>query len=135
MGAGIRGVVLDAETTDGFPSNNFKGKWVIVSAGLNFGPVLGGVLPTFFLDESVTIKSPRILGGNPGILNGGALFRFAGAGNINYNGFSVGFGVGFINDIHDDSGANAVLGGLVGLSIPIKGSFDDPNPDSYPPFS
>lgn len=64
------------------------------------------------------------------MLSGGAFFGYAGAGNTTYNFFSLGYGVGYFDNVFDDSGANALVGGLVGLSIPIRGSLDSLPPNS-----
>ena len=140
-GIGFRGVLLDATTTEPVntflsfgPSRRFNGKWLVLTGGIGLPDVLGGQLPTVLVEESVTIKSPRAFGGNAAVFSGGALFGYVGAGNTTQNFFSLGYGVGYFNNVFDDSGANALAGGLIGLSIPIKGTLDDPNPDSYPPF-
>lgn len=69
-----------------------------------------------------TIKSPRILGGNPGVFTGSALFGFTGAGGQIYQGFQVGFGLGVFDNTIDISTINAALGALAGISIPFRGS-------------
>ena len=142
LGPTVRGVVLEAETRE--PVNTFltsgsfdyfEGTWIVVGAGI--ASLDGGILPGLYIEQEATIRSPKILGGNPGVLAGPATFGTLTSGNLAANGFTVGFGVGVVNNIINSSGTNSVnasLSALAGISIPIRGSLDDPNPDSYPPF-
>ena len=101
LGPTVRGVVLEAETrepvntflTSG-PFDYFEGTWIVVGAGI--ASLDGGVLPGLYIEQAATIRSPRILGGNPGVLAGAATFGTFTSGNLAANGFTVGFGVGVV---------------------------------------
>ncbi|NJO96440.1 MAG: hypothetical protein HC764_10795 [Pleurocapsa sp. CRU_1_2] len=75
------------------------------------------------LNAGVSITSPRILGGNPGVFTGAAVFNGLAGGSNSGNLFSVGYGIGgYLNFSAGNAGIAVNSSFSLGLSIPFRGS-------------
>lgn len=113
------------------PSGIYSGLWAQLALGVDlpsFPAASGGFSPPVGqVNFGVTLKSPRIIGAQPGALTGPTAFGGASSGTgASLGGVTIGFGSGFYFDL-DPANVDASISGVTGVSIPIYGDWNPGN--------